>query len=119
MKNLNVSFEASSFNNVKVIEINVLSTASQFLDCAFFVGKGLSSIVNAVNAFISINNTNITLLNSSFWGDFSISDENYKFFISERSRALFLNLNIKEINIGEVSDQKRGLNLKGRNINNV
>jgi hypothetical protein len=106
LENLNVSFEASSFNNVEVFEINILTTAIQFVDCAFLMGiEEQSSQRIAAKYFISINNTNITLENSSFSGDYSISNENYQFFISEWSRALLLNLNIKEINIGEVRDR--------------
>jgi hypothetical protein len=109
MENLNVSFEASSFKTVEVFEINILSTSIQFVDCTFLMGIEEQSLQRiAAKYFISTNNTNITLENSSFSGDYSISNENYQFFISERSQALFLNLNIKNIKISEVSDRKRG-----------
>jgi hypothetical protein len=103
LENLNVSFEASLFNVVNFFEINILSTAIKFLDCSFLLGKEQSSLRNAANSFISINNTNITIDNSSFRGDYSIINENYIFFISERSRVLIFNLIIEEINIAEVS----------------
>jgi hypothetical protein len=83
LKNLNVSFESSSFDNVKVFEIDVLSTDIHFVDCAILVGEEQSPLSDRAKSFFSINNSNIIFENSSFSGDYSINNENYKFFISK------------------------------------
>ncbi len=60
LENVNVSFEASFFTNVKVFEINVLSAAIQFVDCLFLLSEEQSSLNDdAAQSFISIIFSNI------------------------------------------------------------
>ena len=105
LKNLNVIFESSSFNNVKAFEIIAQSATIQFVNCAFFFNHINQWLIpkNVAKSFIFIKYCNITLMNSTCHGNYSLSNSNYTFFLSEQSRAIFLNLYVKEIKIGEVN----------------
>ncbi len=60
LENVNVSFEASLFTNVKVFEINVFSAAIQFVDCLFLLSEEQSSLNDdAAKSFISIIFSNL------------------------------------------------------------
>jgi hypothetical protein len=105
LKNLNFIFESSSFNNVKAFEIIAHSAAIEFVNCAFLFNHINQWLIleNVAPSFIFIKYSNITITNSTCNGNYILSNPKYTFFISERSRAIFLNIHINEINIGEVN----------------
>ncbi len=91
--------------------------SNRFIGVKFleFLGeKSLTLVRNTINNLnasyfanvktfeINALSSNITLKNSICRGDYLTSNENYKFFKSEKSRALFFNLNLFDIKIGEV-----------------
>lgn len=104
LRNLNISFESSSFINVKAFEVYAFSVDIRFLNCKFLMGNNNQwpVVTNAVAAFLLISFSNIAIQNSIFLGNYSINNQNHILFISEDSRNLFLNLNVKNISIREV-----------------
>ncbi len=106
MKNLNASFESSYFENVKVFEINASSATLHFKNGSFFLDdSNLSSIPNNVaESFLYTFHSNIIIIieNSDCRGVYSNSNENYIYFVAERTQAFIYNFQVYDINIGEV-----------------
>jgi hypothetical protein len=104
IKNLNASFESSFFENVKVFEINASYATIHFKNCSFFLdNSNLWSIPNNLaKSFLYNQHSNLTIESSNCRGVYLNSNENYIFFVAERSQAFIYNFQVYDINIGEV-----------------
>jgi hypothetical protein len=104
LKNLNVSFESSNFENVLCFEINALSTTIHFKNCSFSLNDSnqRSNPYYLAKNFIYILHSNITLENSICKGLYENSNEDYIFFVAEKSQAFIYNFEVYNMKIGEV-----------------
>ncbi len=105
LKNINVSFESSNFENVMCFDFIAYSTTIHFKNCSFFLDdSNLSSIsYNLAKTFIYSQLSSITLENSICKGIYENSNEDYIFFVAEKTQAFIYNFKVYNMKIREVS----------------